>query len=787
MSPAGGLDTEIVVVGAGPVGLLLAAELRLGGASVTVLEQRLAPTTESRASVLHARTMDILDSAGLLERFGQLPGTPRGHFGGMPLDLRTPGPHAGLWKIPQTRTEELLEEWARELGAGIRRGHRLTSLTVRPEFVEVGSETGGGAGRLRAGYVVGCDGEHSTVRRLAGVAMAGQEARRELLRADVSGVHIPARRFTRSARGLANAAPGPDGITRVMVHEFGRPPGRQLTDGDFAEVGAAWQRVTGEDISAGTPLWVNSFTDVNLLADRYVAGRVLLAGDAAHRQMPVGGQALNLGLQDAFNLGWKLALRARGPADDGLLESYHEERHAVGLHTLGNIHAQAQLLLGGPESEGLRALWRELLDGEGEGNAGGDTRARLAGLISGQDTRYAHDPSGHPLVGRPVPHTRLVLASGETTTPAALLRSRRGLLLHLSADGSSGPAGREALDWSDRVMTVAATAPRGAPLADCGALLVRPDGHIAWAGDREGRSLPEVLRRWFGPPSARSAPAANPTGVRKPTSKPTSRPTSRPKRREGRMAQLTGRTALVTGSSRGMGRAIALRLASEDALVVVHCATGEEQAARTVERIEEEGGSAFAVAADLAAPGGVHELFLALEEGLTERTGSNGLDILVNNAGVMGGVKPEDTTPEEFDRLIAVNAKAPFFLIQRALRNMPDGGRIVNISSGLTRMANPQEIAYAMSKGALEQLALHFAKHLGPRGITVNSVAPGITRNDSPVFSMPEAVEQMAGMSAFNRVGEPEDIADVVAFLASPEARWVTGAFLDASGGTLLG
>ncbi|KIF04303.1 monooxygenase, partial [Streptomyces sp. RSD-27] len=231
----------------------------------------------------------------------------------------------------------------------------------------------------------------------------------------------------------------------------------------------------------------------------------------------------------------------------------------------------------------------------------------------------------------------------------------------------------------------------------------------------------------------------------------------------------------------------AIRLAQEGALVAVHYHRDEAAARDVVTAVEKDGGRAFAVRTELGVDGDVDTLFAALEEDLRERTGSTDLNILVNNAGVMGGVAADEVTPEQFDRIFAVNAKAPFFLIQRALRNMPDGGRIINISSGLTRFANPDEIAYAMSKGALEQLALHFAKALGPRRITINSVAPGITRNGNPVFDIPEAVEQMAGLSAFNRVGEPEDVADVVAFLATDEARWITGSFVDATGGTLLG
>ncbi|MFD3889753.1 SDR family oxidoreductase [Streptomyces microflavus] len=814
---SGARDTDVVVVGAGPVGLMLAGELRLGGADVIVLDRLGAPTTESRASTLHARTMEILDQRGLLDEIGTPPDEPMGHFGGLPLDLRLPGPYPGQWKVPQTRTEEVLGAWAVRLGAEVRRGHRVTGLEQHPDrvTVEAAGPEGGAPVRITAPYVVGCDGEESTVRRLAAVAFPGNDAERELIRADIAGIDIRGRRFERLPRGLAIAARRPDGVTRVMVHEFGRTP--RAAEASFADIVDAWHNVTGEDLSAGTPLWVNAFGDVSRQAERYRHGRVLLAGDAAHAQMPIGGQALNLGLQDAVNLGWKLAAAARGRAPARLLDSYHEERHEVGRQVLSNIRAQARLLLGGPEVTGLRAAIGELLPYEA-------VRARLAGMVSGLDIRYggaltdAGRPGGgpHGSAGWRLPPMTLNLrqpvaipaygseSEGSPVPTAALLRDARGVLL-VAADeeerrelltGVAGPFGRS-------VDAVTVFRPAGGPgdpaevFVGVDAVLVRPDGYVAWAGT-SAAGLEAALATWFVRGTRHSASPSTPSITPRATSSTTPRTTPHTRshttphtrshivRREN-MGKLTGKTALVTGASRGMGRATAERLAREGALVAVHYATGADAAAETVERIEKDGGRAFAVQAELGVPGGVHELFLGLEEGLKERTGSTELNILVNNAGVMGGVAAEDTTPEQFDRIFAVNAKAPFFIIQRALTNIPDGGRIVNISSGLTRFANPDEIAYAMSKGAVEMLALHFAKLLGPRNITINSVAPGITRNSNPVFDIPEAVTAMAGLSTFNRVGEPEDVADVIAFLVSDDARWVTGSFVDASGGTLLG
>jgi 3-oxoacyl-[acyl-carrier protein] reductase len=251
------------------------------------------------------------------------------------------------------------------------------------------------------------------------------------------------------------------------------------------------------------------------------------------------------------------------------------------------------------------------------------------------------------------------------------------------------------------------------------------------------------------------------------------------------MTDLTGRTALVTGASRGIGRSIAERLAADGALVAVHYGSNEAAARETVGAIQDAGGRAFAVRAELGVPGDVDTLVAGLQEGLAGRA----LDVLVNNAGMTGyAATIEDATAEDFDRMFAVNVRAPLFLIQRALPLMRDGGRIVNISSGVTWFATP-EIVYGMTKGALNVLTRSLAHTHGSRGITVNSVSPGITETDMNgwLSASPDAARQVAGMIALGRHGQPADIADAVAFFASDDGRWVTGQTLEVNGGLFLG
>ncbi|MFF2810841.1 SDR family oxidoreductase [Streptomyces sp. NPDC058000] len=254
------------------------------------------------------------------------------------------------------------------------------------------------------------------------------------------------------------------------------------------------------------------------------------------------------------------------------------------------------------------------------------------------------------------------------------------------------------------------------------------------------------------------------------------------------MGDLNGKTALVTGSSRGIGRGIAQRLAQDGALVAVHYGSNDSAAKETVESIRDAGGRAFPIAAELGVPGDAEALFTAFDAELAAAGAEPGLDVLVNNAAISLPGHIDDVTPEEFDRTIAVNTKAPFFIIQHGLRRMRDGGRIVNVSSAVTTTAFPSTIAYGVSKGAIDTLTRTLAKDVGGRGITVNTVAPGFIETDmnAAMRATPEAHAALAAISVFNRLGRPADVADVVAFLASDDSRWITGQRIDVTGGSML-
>lgn len=254
------------------------------------------------------------------------------------------------------------------------------------------------------------------------------------------------------------------------------------------------------------------------------------------------------------------------------------------------------------------------------------------------------------------------------------------------------------------------------------------------------------------------------------------------------MKRLESKIALVTGGSRGIGKAISLRLAEEGALVAVHYGKNQNAAADVVQEIKARGGQAFMLGAGLETVAGAEQLIRALEKELTDTIGDSHFDILVNNAGIGTSRTLEETTEEEFDEIFAVNVKAPFFLVQKALPLLRNNGRIINISSGVTRIAYPHIMSYNLTKGAINTFTLHLAQLLGPRGITVNSILPGIVDTDvnASWLHTEEGYKHAADMSAFGRVGQPSDIADIAAFLSSEDSRWVTAQLLDATGGSHL-
>ncbi|MGW6984324.1 FAD-dependent monooxygenase [Streptomyces sp. NPDC054932] len=490
--------TQVLVVGAGPVGLLLAGDLGQYGVRVVLADTLAEPMTESRASQLGAGTMELLDQRGLVEDFGGLEHEPAGHFGGLPFDARTAASRwAGNWKVPQFRTEAVLGARALASGVDLRREHELRGLDVTANGVVAEFRTPSGPRTVRADHVVGCDGAESTVRALAGFGFAGSAAERELLRADVVGIHVPEHRFARFERGFAASSRRADGVTRVMVQVSGRPPVPRTGPPSFDEVAQAWETVTGEDISSGTPIWLDAFDDAWAQATRYRLGPVLLAGDAAHVHMPIGGQALGLGLQDAANLGWKLAAQAHGWAPPGLLDSYHDERHPVGSRVLDNVRAQAMLQFGGTATEPVRRVLAELL-------ARPELAAPFAGLVSGLDVRYDVGCEGSALLGARMPDVRIT-ADRTRTTVARLLREGRGVLLDLTGRGAySGELLAAAAGWTDRIRFVGGSS--ASVLTEGAAFLLRPDGHVVWT-DRATVPLRDALRRWFGEPGALARPA----------------------------------------------------------------------------------------------------------------------------------------------------------------------------------------------------------------------------------------------------------------------------------------
>jgi 2-polyprenyl-6-methoxyphenol hydroxylase-like FAD-dependent oxidoreductase len=483
-------DSSVIIVGAGPVGLMLAGELRLSGVNVAVYERRLTRSGESRGVGFTTRAAETFAQRGLLERFGEVEITRQGHFGGIPMDFGVlAGSNFGARGIPQYRVEEMLENWVHELGGEVYRGYEVTQLQAGPDGVTVVIEGPDGPIERTAEYLVGCDGGHSSIRRMMGFDFPGADAVREMYMADVVGAEIKPRPIgERVPGGMVMSGRLEPGVDRIIVCPIGTPPSNDRSSANAADVAAAWERLTGESLAGAEFTWVSAFTDATRQVTEYRRGRVLLAGDAAHIHLPAGGQGMSLGLQDAANLGWKLAATIHGWAPDGLLDSYHAERHPVGARVLRNTLAQGMLYLSGNDIDPLRSVMAELV-------AMPDVGRHLSGMVSGVDISYDVGATGHPLLGRRLPDAELELSDGRRIRISELLRQARGVLISTE---ETEQLSRLAAGWHDRIDLVTV---RRLPAATEGtateSVLIRPDGYVAWAAPAGGE-LSTALRRWFG-------------------------------------------------------------------------------------------------------------------------------------------------------------------------------------------------------------------------------------------------------------------------------------------------
>jgi 2-polyprenyl-6-methoxyphenol hydroxylase-like FAD-dependent oxidoreductase len=493
-------EHAVVVAGGGPTGMMLAGELALAGVDIAIVERRDDQDLPgARAGGLHSRTIEVLDQRGIADRFlsqGQVAQVQS--FGGNRLDIGdfpTRHPYGlGLW---QNQIERILADWIGELAITMYRGREVTGFEQDDDGVDVALSDGQ---MLRAEYLVGCDGGRSLVRKEAGIEFPGWDPTTSALIAEAEMTEQPELGTRRDARGIhsfgrleyeirdGEVVFADERPIRIMVTEDHPGPAGEPTQGDLSE---ALIEVYGTDYGVHSPTWISRFTDMTRQAASYREGRVLLAGDAAHVHSPVGGQGLNTGVQDAVNLGWKLAQVVNRTSPASLLDTYHAERHPVATRVLQTT--MAQTALNRPADARLEALRDAIAELVGMD----EPRRRLGGMLSGLDIHYDLG-EGHPLLGRRMPDLDLVTADG-TVRAFTLLHDARGVLLNLSEPWALDPS-----PWADRVAVVDAAydgeweLPVLGRVPAPGAVLIRPDGYVAWVGDGTDSGLHEALTTWFG-------------------------------------------------------------------------------------------------------------------------------------------------------------------------------------------------------------------------------------------------------------------------------------------------
>lgn len=483
----------VVIAGAGPTGLMLAAELALAGVDVAVVERRESHELVGlRAGGLHARTIEVLDQRGVAERFISQGKTMQvAGYAFIPLDLSDfPTRHNYGLALFQNHIERILADWVQELPVTLYRGREVTGFSQDEAGVDVALDRGEA---LRAQYLVGCDGGRSAVRKASGIDFAGWDASISYLIAELEMTEEPPA-SRRSERGLSAVAKLEGQRVRAVLVE----PQVRSGDATLSDVRQTLIAAFGSDFGARNPTWISRFSDMARQAVSYRERRVLLAGDAAHVHAPSGGQGLNIGVQDAVNLGWKLAQVVKGISPDGLLDSYQRERHPIAARVLRLTLAMTALGRGDDRTEALREDLTELFGME-------EPRKRYAALLSGLGVRYDLG-EGHPLLGRRMPDLELITASG-TQRVFTLLHDARPVLLELGGTALDGAR------WSDRVRHVVARYPGSWELPAIGAVpavdavLIRPDGYVAWTGKGTDEGLHEALTRWFGPAAPLSSSA----------------------------------------------------------------------------------------------------------------------------------------------------------------------------------------------------------------------------------------------------------------------------------------
>jgi 2-polyprenyl-6-methoxyphenol hydroxylase-like FAD-dependent oxidoreductase len=496
-------DHGVIIAGGGPTGLMLAGELALAGVDVAIVERRPSQDVAgSRAGGLHSRTIEVFDQRGIADRFlaeGQKAQVAR--FAGVQLDISgfpTRHPYGlGLW---QTHIERILAAWVEEFGIPIYRGIEVTGFAQDDRGVNVELSDGRS---LRAQYLVGCDGGRSLIRKAAGVAFPGSDPTTSNLIAEVEMTETPPLGVHRSPLGIhsfgrmeyeirdGQVVYKDEGPITVMVTE---PHVGVTVDPILRDLRDALIATCGTDYGLRSATSISRFTDAARQAASYRKGRVLIAGDAAHIHPPDGGQGLQTGVQDAVNLGWKLAQVVKGTSPERLLDTYHAERHPIGARVLRITMASTVLRRGDERTKALRDTIAEILGMD-------EPRRKFAAMMSGLDIHY-HLGEGHPLLGRRMPDLDVVTENGPLRV-FSLLRAARPVLLNFGEAGAF-----DITPWADRVQLVDAKyvgpweLPALGPVTAPTVVLVRPDGYVAWVGDRTQSGLADALTTWFGPPAA---------------------------------------------------------------------------------------------------------------------------------------------------------------------------------------------------------------------------------------------------------------------------------------------